>query len=233
MFQLTHARLRKFLHELLEEDRWIEGDFPTIAPYSVEEISFVIRKYSGTVMVVGNGTSFPPDFHPGDDVLILLTGMLKSICEISVADQVIAVSAGWSVLEVNEKLKEAGFCVPVLSCLSAGTIGGRLASISSRPRKGYGDGWVRSLLGLEVVLPSGEKINLGGRCIKDVAGYDMRHLFTGSRGAAGVITSAVFRCKPLDKNTACEESSPEYPHGEIHAEWRKLFDPDRRMRPGS
>jgi glycolate oxidase len=53
------------------------------------------------------------------------------------------------------------------------------------------------VLGCDVVLADGTLLRLGGRTIKDVAGYDLKRLFVGSEGTLGVITSATLRLRPL------------------------------------
>ncbi|NIU85061.1 MAG: hypothetical protein GWN64_16705 [Candidatus Thorarchaeota archaeon] len=56
--------------------------------------------------------------------------------------------------------------------------------------------------GIEVVLPTGEILNLGGKLLKDVAGYDLIHLIIGSQGTLGVITKVILRLYPRFRETA-------------------------------
>ena len=53
------------------------------------------------------------------------------------------------------------------------------------------------ILGIEVVLPTGEIVNLGGRTLKNVVGYDLLHIFISSEGTLGVVTKAELKLRPL------------------------------------
>jgi len=225
-------RLRERLTDLIGADRWVNSSRPAIAPATEEEVVKVLQRYPGEIMVIGSGTNFTEDFNPMSDALILLTARLSSHFVHSISDQTVEISAGMPVIDVRRRLAAVGHLVPALERFQTGTIGGRLAATPSRP-DGHLDGWAQSLLGLTIASPDGEFLSLGGSCIKDVAGYDLRHLYTGSRGSTGVILRAVFRCWPVEAWTAMhiEPSTPPAP-GRSDPTWKKLLDPKGRMRPG-
>lgn len=225
-------KLREKLIDLIGADRWIDGSYPAVAPVDAEEAGRLLKGFPGNVLVVGSGTSFSEQFNPGSDSIVLITRSLLKRFEFSRQDHVLVVSSGWLVSEVNLKLAHEGFIIPSLARFKTGTVGGRLASVSSRPVTGHDDGWIQALLGLEVVLPSGELLRMGGSCIKDVAGYDLKHVFTGSRGAAGVITSATFRCWNTSSIDWKPPANIPSPAGRFDATWRRLLDPMGRMHPG-
>lgn len=221
------------MFELLGADRWVEGAFPAVEPASADEVSRLLKGYPGPVVVVGSGTNFSQDFNPGEETLVLLTRRLRGNFDISVTDQVISVSCGYSVSEVNQILNQDGFTVPALSRFKEGTVGGRFCSVSAKPAIDRDDSWGHNLLGLNVVLPTGEQLKLGGRCIKDVAGYDLKCIFAGSRGSAGVVIDLIFRCYPTQtQRNHRTNRSVEYA-GRFDSQWKRLIDPIGRMRSGA
>jgi len=224
--------LRLRLRSIIGADRWVAGDYFAVAPVTIDEVSKLLKGYSGAVMVVGSGTSFSEEFDPGKETLIVLTNLLKDEIEVSDSDQVAVISAGWDVRTVNETLAQEGFQIRSLARFETGTVGGCLAKISSCPSLEDPNGWVQDLLGLVVALPSGEVITLGGRCIKDVAGYDLKHFFTGSRGAIGVILKAVFRRRPISDSDTIQTGDSERKPGVFDYKWRRVFDPFSRMKSG-
>jgi glycolate oxidase FAD binding subunit len=82
------------------------------------------------------------------------------------------------------------------------TIGGIVATNLNGPRRSY-YGSVRDLvIGMKVVLASGEAIKAGGKVVKNVAGYDMCKLFVGSLGTLGIITEVTLRMAPIPEAAA-------------------------------
>jgi len=233
-------RLRGQIADIMGVDRWVEADYPTVAPVSVDEVILLFKGYPGIITIVGVGTNFPANYSPTADVLTLLTGRLVGHFEHSALGCTIEVSAGWQIKDVRARLAQVGQCVPSLDRFERGTIGGRLAAISSYVEIGRFDGWNNYLLGLEIITSDGEFLKIGGRSIKDVAGYNLKSLFTGSRGAIGMIASAIFRTKPLDNKLPVVEResqnawspSPAKQSAKYDPALKRLFDPRGRMRPG-
>jgi glycolate oxidase FAD binding subunit len=85
---------------------------------------------------------------------------------------------------------------------SSVTVGGMLATGSAGPRR-LRYGTPRDLLiGITVIRPDGTVTKSGGKVVKNVAGYDLGKLYTGSQGTLGLITEAIFRLHPLPAATA-------------------------------
>ena len=82
------------------------------------------------------------------------------------------------------------------------TLGGVVATgLSGAQRTGYGSPR-NFVIGMKVVLADGTLIKAGGRVVKNVAGYDLCKLFTGSYGTLGLITELTFKLRPLPQKTA-------------------------------
>jgi glycolate oxidase len=102
---------------------------------------------------------------------------------------------------ITQKIAEAALAVglfypPDPGSMKISTIGGNVAENSGGLR-GLKYGVTRDyVMGLEVVLASGEIVWLGNKCVKDVAGYNVKELFIGSEGTLGVITKVLLKLVP-------------------------------------
>lgn len=120
-------------------------------------------------------------------------------------DQCIAVAEPGVVLQDLFDASEPYGLMPGVDIPSRGscTIGG-LVSTNAGGVRVIRYGMMReNVLGLEVVLASGEVIDATNMLIKNNAGYDMKHLFIGSEGTLGLVTKIVLRLHPLPKSTVC------------------------------
>jgi glycolate oxidase len=129
---------------------------------------------------------------------------MNRVLELDRANLTILVEPGVTTQAVADAAASAGlFYPPDPGSMKISTIGGNVAENSGGLR-GLKYGITRNyVMGLEVVLPDGEVLWTGNKCVKDVAGYSLRDLFIGSEGTLGVITKVLLRLisKPAAKKT--------------------------------
>lgn len=149
----------------------------------------------GTATAIGNAA------RP-IDVIFDLTG-LNRVIEHDAANLTATIGAGISVNAVQAMLaRERQFLAFEPPHPERATVGGTIAANLNGPRRSnYGS--VRDLvIGIKLVLASGEEIKAGGKVVKNVAGYDLCKLFVGSLGTLGMITQVTLRTAPIPETAA-------------------------------
>ncbi len=183
---------------------WLEHrpDVAVIAK-STEEVAAVLRladRERIPVVPRGGGSGLAGGSVPSQGGLVLSTTLMNRILEINTVDMVAVVQAGVVNSVLQAAVEAQGFFYPPdPASLRQSTIGGNVATGASGPRCLKYGGTKEYVLGLQVVLPGGRVLRAGGRMIKNVSGYDLVHLFTGSEGTLGVITEVTLRIIPLPK----------------------------------
>ncbi len=176
-----------------------------IAPGSAEELARVLRCADATGLCVtprGGGTKLGWGNPPQRADLILSTARLNRVLEHAWADMTVTVEAGCTVENLQRTLAEHGQRL-ALDALwpERATIGGILAASDNGALR-VRFGALRDLIiGITLALPDGTLAKSGGKVVKNVAGYDLPKLATGSFGTLGVITQAVFRLYPVPHET--------------------------------
>lgn len=137
--------------------------------------------------------------------IIVSTRRLNSIIEHEPADLVAVAQAGVTLEDFNAALSEKGqwLAVDPPDDMDRGraTIGGIVATgLAGAQQYGYGPPR-RHVIGMKVVMADGSLIKAGGRVVKNVAGYDLCKLFTGSYGTLGMIVEVNFKLRPLPAET--------------------------------
>jgi glycolate oxidase len=174
---------------------------------TTEQVASVLKLANQTktpVVTRGSGTGLSGGSLPSADCLVLCLVKMNRILELDRANLTILVEPGVTTLEVFDAAATVGlFYPPDPGSMKISTIGGNVAENSGGLR-GLKYGITRNyVMGLEVVLPDGEILWTGNKCVKDVAGYSLRDLFIGSEGTLGVITKVLLRLipKPAAKKT--------------------------------
>jgi glycolate oxidase FAD binding subunit len=205
-----------YVREATAEDA-VEGVGPSLVvePGSVEETSELMKLAAREELVVaprGGGTKMHIGDPPTSLDLIVSTARMNEIIEHVPGDQVVRVQAGIKLGELQDHLSGSNQMLAIDPPERGATIGGVVAANSSGPRR-YRYGTIRDLIiGITVVLHDGTVAKAGSKVVKNVAGYDLSKLFTGSLGTLGIIATANFRLHPIPeaaRTVAVEVESPQ------------------------
>jgi glycolate oxidase FAD binding subunit len=183
-------------------DDTIEGVEPSLVvePGTIEETSEVLKLASREELAVsprGGGTKMGLGNPPRQVDLILSTLRMDGIIEHVPGDQIVRAQAGLKLEDLQENLAGSDQLLGVDPPEEGATVGGVVAANASGSRR-LRYGTVRDLIiGIKVVLADGTVAKAGGKVVKNVAGYDLSKLFTGSLGTLGVIAEANFRLHPI------------------------------------
>jgi glycolate dehydrogenase FAD-binding subunit len=179
----------------------IDGVVPrdTIEPASAEDVAATLQsaaKQRLSLVLRGGGTKMGWGRTPQSVDIVLSTKRLDAVVAHEHADLTATVQAGARLDEVNRVLARHGQWLPIESAFDESTIGGAIATNDSGPlRHRYGT--PRDLLiGIRLALTDGRLIKAGGNVVKNVAGYDLGKLMSGSHGSLAAIVSATFKLTP-------------------------------------
>ncbi|MEY4323848.1 MAG: hypothetical protein RIS24_19 [Verrucomicrobiota bacterium] len=164
------------------------------------DIQAVLRLAQRTrtpVVTRGSGTGLSGGSLPVPGCIVLCTVRMNRILEVDRANLTLLTEPGATTVQIAEAAAAVGlFYPPDPGSMKISTIGGNVAENSGGLR-GLKYGITRNyVMGLEVVLPDGEILFTGNKCVKDVAGYSLKDLFIGSEGTLGVITRILLRLIP-------------------------------------
>lgn len=176
-----------------------------VAPQSQAELSEVIRcahDHHWPMLVYGQGSKLDWGGLVKGATLAVTTQQLTRLIDHAIGDMTVTVEAGMPFTQLQAQLAESGQWLPLDPILpEQATIGGIVATANTGSlRHRYGG--VRDLLiGIQFVRADGEIVKAGGRVVKNVAGYDLMKLLTGSYGTLGVISQVTLRTYPLPETS--------------------------------
>ncbi len=171
-----------------------------VFPGNAAEISAVLklaREHHTPVITRGSGTGLSGGSVPVESSLVVCLVKMDRILELDTRNLTLLAEPGAITQKIFETADAAGlFYPPDPGSMKISTIGGNVAENSGGLR-GLKYGVTRDyVMGLEVVLADGSICWLGSKCVKDVAGYNLRDLFIGSEGTLGVITKVLLKLLP-------------------------------------
>jgi glycolate oxidase len=177
-----------------------------VLPSSTAEVAAVLRLATSRRIPViprGAGSNLSAATVAQLGGIMLVLTRLDKIVEVSSDELLAVVQAGATTAALGNAAAAAGLLyAPDPGSRTVSTVGGNVAMCAGGLR-GLKYGVTRNyVLGLEVVLATGEIIRTGGRLWKDVAGYDLTRLLTGSEGTLGVITEVIVGLLPMPQTSA-------------------------------
>jgi glycolate oxidase len=180
---------------------WTHMPDAVVLPTTVEQVSSIVKIANENRIPVtprGGGTNVSGGSIPIQGGIVLCTTRMNKILEINRTNLNATVEAGVVLNDLNLALaKEKLFFPPDPQSFMGCTIGGNAAENAGGPYCVKYGVFKQYLLGIEVVLPDGRIMKLGGITAKNRTGYELMMLFTGSEGTLGVITKLTLRLIPL------------------------------------
>ncbi len=167
-----------------------------VLPRTPAEVSQVLRVlwHEGVPFVPrGAGTGLSGGTLPVESPVMVCTSRLQEIESIDLANRRVVAQAGVVNLWVSRAVEDAGLLyAPDPSSQTACTIGGNVAENSGGPHTLKYGVTTNHVLGVELVLPNGDVVQLGGP-VEERTGYDLTGLVVGSEGTMGLVTRATLR----------------------------------------
>jgi glycolate oxidase len=183
-------------------DAFLEESLPqaVIFPETADEVSQILKiasQHKIPVTARGAGTSVCGAPVPIKHGIVLCFSKMDKILEVNTRDRYIMVQPGVINADVQKALAPFGFFYPPdPGSIATSTIGGNIAQNAGGPRCLKYGVTMDYVLGMEVVLATGEIVTFGSKNVKDVTGYKLSSLFCGSEGTLGLVTRAILKVVP-------------------------------------
>lgn len=198
--------LQNYAHDEVAGPEYARMPEAVVKPASASEISEIMKLANRQRVPVtprGGGTGLSCGAVPLYGGIVLALERMNRILEIDRENMVAVVEPGVVTSEISKAVQAfglfyAGYPMSFESCF----IGGNLAENAGGGRAIKYGVTGHHVLGLEVVLPTGEIVEMGGKRLKDVTGYDLMHLLVGSEGTLGIFTKIILRLLPQPAATA-------------------------------
>jgi glycolate oxidase len=176
-----------------------------VKPITTAEVSAIMKLANQKLIPVvaqGSRTGLAGASHPIRGGIALSLERMNKIIEIDEENLMAVVEPAVLVDDVHKAVEKMGLYYPPDPGQESGSIGGNI-NTNAGGMRALKYGTTRDYVqALEVVLPNGEIINVGGKVVKDTTGYSLLDLLIGSEGTLGIVTKAVLRLVPKPKHTA-------------------------------
>ncbi len=150
----------------------------------------------------GSGTGLCGACIPSEDGILVSFERMNAIKELDLDNHIAVVEPGVTLAQLDAAVAPHGLVYPVFPGESSASLGGNVATNAGGMRAVKYGVTRHHVLGLEVVLGSGEVLRTGGKFVKATTGYDLTQLILGSEGTLAVVTEAILRLYPRPEHGA-------------------------------
>ena len=191
-----------YSHDEFPDTQISQIPLAVVKPVNTHQVSEILKwanKSKVPVTPRGGGTGLCGGCIPAPGGIVLSLEGMNQIIEVDCDNQMAVVEAGLRLMDFYEAVEKENLFFPPHPGDESATIGGVIATNAGGSRA-VKYGVVRNFIkGLEVVLPDGEIIQLGGKILKNSTGYSLLHLMIGSEGTLGIVTKAILNLIPPPK----------------------------------
>ena len=196
-------KLEAYSHDEIAEAKYAHMPDVAVKPTNAEEISAIMKLANREQIPVtprGAGSGLSGGAVPVHGGIVLLFDRMNKVLDIDRENMMIVVEPGVVTNEINALVRDdglfyAGYPMSLETCY----IGGNVAENAGGGKAVKYGVTGRYVTGLEVVTPTGQIVQLGGKLVKDVTGYNLIQLMVGSEGTLGIFTKITLKLMPLPK----------------------------------
>lgn len=195
---------KEAISDYAHDESSIEPHFPEVVvrAETTQEVSRILSLANRERIPVtprGGGTGLTGGSIPAYGGILLSLEKMNRIIELDEDNLTVTVEPGVLIMDLHAYVEKRGLMYPPDPGQKSGAIGGNI-STNAGGMRGVKYGVTRDfVLGLEVVLPTGDVTLLGGKTVKNATGYSLTDLIIGSEGTLAVVTKAILRLVPLPK----------------------------------
>jgi glycolate oxidase len=196
-------KLEPYSHDEVAEKEYASMPEVVVKPKTAQEIAEIVKLANRELIPItprAAGSGLSGGAVPVFGGILLSVERMNQIIEVDENNMMVVVEPGVITNEINNAVADkglfyAGYPMSVETCF----IGGNVAENAGGGKAIKYGVTERYVMGLEVVTPTGEIIQLGGKRVKDVTGYNIKQLMVGSEGTLGIITKVILKLLPIPK----------------------------------
>ncbi|MDF2545978.1 MAG: linked oxidase domain protein [Anaerosolibacter sp.] len=194
-------KMEAYSHDETNAEEYGHMPEVVVTPSTAEEIAQIVKLANRELIPItprGAGSGLSGGAIPIFGGILLSVEKMNKVLDIDYGNMMLTAETGIVTNEINSLIKEnglfyAGYPMSLETCY----LGGNIAENAGGGRAVKYGVTGRYIMGMELVTPKGEIVNLGGKLSKDVTGYDLKQLVVGSEGTLGIVTKATIRLTGL------------------------------------